>query len=40
MKIAFFDTKPYDKPFFDKYGKEHGVTFKFFEFEFQINVGF
>ena len=31
MKIAFFDTKPYDKPFFDKYGKEHGITFKFFE---------
>ncbi len=31
MKIAFFDTKPYDKPFFDKYGKEKGITFKFFE---------
>lgn len=31
MKIAFFDTKPYDKPSFEKYGKEHGVTFKYFE---------
>ena len=31
MKIAFFDTKPYDKPSFDKYGKEYGVTFKYFE---------
>ena len=31
MKIAFFDTKPYDRPAFDKYGKEHGVEFKYFE---------
>lgn len=31
MKIAFYDTKPYDKPFFDKYGKENGITFKYFE---------
>lgn len=31
MRIAFFDTKPYDKPFFDKYGKQHGITFKYFE---------
>ncbi|MBO7253950.1 MAG: 2-hydroxyacid dehydrogenase [Clostridia bacterium] len=31
MKIAFFDTKPYDKPAFEKYGKEYGVKFKFFE---------
>ena len=31
MKIAFFDTKPYDRPSFEKYGKEHGVQFKFFE---------
>ena len=26
MKIAFFDAKPYDR-----YGQEHGVTFKYFE---------
>ena len=31
MKIAFFDTKPYDKPSFDRYGEQHGVTFKYFE---------
>jgi len=31
MKVAFFDTKPYDKPSFEKFGKEHGVHFKFFE---------
>ena len=31
MKIAFFDTKPYDKPSFDKCGKENGIKFKYFE---------
>lgn len=31
MKFAFFDTKPYDKPFFEKYGAEKGVEFKYFE---------
>ena len=31
MKIAFFDTKPYDKPSFEKFGLENGVEFKFFE---------
>ncbi len=31
LKIAFFDTKPYDRPFFDRYGKENDVTFKYFE---------
>ena len=31
LRIAFFDTKPYDKPSFEKYGEEHGVCFKFFE---------
>ena len=31
MRIAFFDTKPYDRPSFEKYGKEYGVSFKFFE---------
>ena len=23
MRIAFFDTKPYDKPSFEKYGEKH-----------------
>ena len=31
MKIAFFDTKPYDKPAFVKCGEEAGIAFKFFE---------
>ncbi len=31
MKVAFFDTKPYDKPSFEKYGAENGIKFKFFE---------
>ncbi len=31
MKFAFFDTKPYDKPAFEKYGAEKGIEFKYFE---------
>ena len=31
MNMAFFDTKPYDKQAFDKYGEENGVHFKYFE---------
>ncbi len=31
MKIAFFDTKPYDRPSFERYGERYGVRFKFFE---------
>ena len=31
MKIAFFDTKPYDRPSFDFYSADSGVTFKYFE---------
>jgi len=31
MKIAFFDTKPYDKPSFEYYGEKYGIKFKFFE---------
>ena len=31
MKIAFFDTKPYDLPAFQKYGAEQDIEFKFFE---------
>ena len=31
MKIAFFDTKPYDRPSFEKYGREMGVKYKFFD---------
>ena len=31
MRFAFFDAKPYDKPSFEKYGAENGVSFKYFE---------
>ena len=31
IKIAFFDTKPYDIPSFEKYGEMNNVSFKFFE---------
>ncbi len=31
LKYAFFDTKPYDRPSFDRYGKQHGIVFKYFE---------
>lgn len=31
MKIAFFDAKPYDKPYFERFGSERGVSFKYFE---------
>lgn len=31
MKIAFFDTKPYDMPSFEKYAEMGGVTIKYFE---------
>lgn len=31
MKYAFFDTKPYDKPSFEEYGRAAGVTFKYYE---------
>ena len=26
-KIAFFDTKPYDKTYFDQYGKNYEITY-------------
>lgn len=31
IKIAFFDTKPYDKASFERFGEERGVAFKYFE---------
>ena len=31
IRVAFFDTKAYDKPSFDLYGGEHGVSFKYLE---------
>lgn len=31
MKIAFFDAKEYEIPYFDRYGREEGVGFHYFE---------
>ena len=31
MKIAFFDTKDYDKTAFDFYAEKHGITIKYYE---------
>ena len=31
MKLAFFDTKPYDRPSFEKHAKAHNIEIKFFE---------
>lgn len=31
LKFAFFDTKPYDKEGFEKYGSDKDIKFKFFE---------
>ncbi len=31
MRIAFFDTKPYDKASFDKYSAQYGIEIKYFE---------
>ena len=31
IKVAFYDTKEYDKPSFERYGEARGVTFRFLE---------
>ena len=31
MKVAFFDTKPYDLPAFERHGNEAGIEFKYYE---------
>lgn len=31
MRLAFFDTKPYDKPSFDKFSAGYGIEIKYFE---------
>ncbi len=38
MKIAFFDAKSYDRPSFDRYGKEAGVTFKYYETKLSVDT--
>ena len=32
MKLAFFDTKPYDIPGFDRYAVPAGIEIKYFEY--------
>ena len=31
MKLAFFDTKPYDRPGFDRYAEKAGIEIKYYE---------
>ncbi|MBQ3986845.1 MAG: 2-hydroxyacid dehydrogenase, partial [Oscillospiraceae bacterium] len=31
VKVAFYDTKEYDKPSFERYGKSHDMQFRFLE---------
>ena len=31
IKVAFYDTKEYDKPSFEQYGKQHNIEFRFLE---------
>ena len=31
MKLAFFDTKPYDRPAFSRFAEKHGIEIKYFE---------
>ncbi len=31
MRVAFFDTKIYDKPSFEEFGEKHNIKYKFFE---------
>ena len=31
IRIAFFDTKPYDRPSFDRYGGEQDMEFRYLE---------
>ncbi len=38
MKIAFFDTKPYDLTYFEPMGKEAGIQFKFYETKLNENT--
>ena len=31
IKVAFYDTKEYDKPSFEHYGGQNGIQFRFLE---------
>ena len=36
LKIAFFDTKPYDKSAFEKFSGAENIKFKFFEIKLRM----
>ncbi len=38
IRVAFYDTKPYDIPSFEKYGAQHDVAFKFLETRLDANT--
>ena len=38
MKIAFFDTKPYDLTYFEPMSKDAGIDFKFYETKLNANT--
>ena len=38
MKLAFFDTKPYDRPGFDRYAVPAGIEIKYFESNLNIDT--
>lgn len=37
-EFAFYDTKPYDRPQFEKYGAQAGISFKFYESKLNIDT--
>lgn len=38
VKIAFFDTKEYDVPAFDKYAKENGISIKYYDTKLSLDT--
>lgn len=38
MRVAFFDTKPYDVPAFEKYGREKNIAFKYYEAKLNLDT--
>ncbi len=38
MNFAFFDTKSYDKPAFEKYGLENNINFRYFETKLNLDT--
>lgn len=38
MKVAFFDTKPYDRIWFEPLAKEYGYQFKFYEYKLNLET--